>query len=516
MTTEVIKTIRASGGDYTTLSAWEAALPASLVTADEQHTAVCYNDWPSGLVDTVAISGSTTDATRYIKVTVAEGHRHDGIPQSGFYIKKSATYGFILSAGSSYSVVEWLDSYNTATSVQQGDGITLGAYCVGRYLISKAGRYAFTVSANASASRPRLENSLGYGSQYGSFTANYYYGTIDNCTFTGNTSGVYPNGTNARILVRNTVCYNNTTNFYVPSSSCYESGSSNNAASSGTPPGADSFSSAVTSSDFADSANNDFHLVSGSALIGAGTNLYATFDHDIDGDIRPSSGAWDIGFDHYVAAGGGTTTSNADPGSITITGSASAGTRSLLSTASSGAFTITGASSTGTRTLLSQASPGSYTVTGSASAGTYTPAGSTTSNAAPGAYTLTGFASAGVRRLLSNAAVGSIVITGYAASAIKAVISSAASGSYTITGAETSELWQHVSDASPGAWTITGYPLTGALLGAGVTLSPEDIAAIADAVFTRLSAGYIPVDVLRINGATVVGNGTSGDKWRGA
>jgi hypothetical protein len=49
----------------------------------------------------------------------------------------------------------------------------------------------------------------------------------------------------------------------------------------------------------------------------------------------------------------------------------------------------------------------------------------------------------------------------------------------------------------------------------GVTLSSADIAAIADAVLALLLASTIPVNVTQMNGATVLGNGTSGNLWRG-
>ena len=40
MAIEIIKTIRASGGDYTSRSAFEAAVPANLVTLDQQWSGV--------------------------------------------------------------------------------------------------------------------------------------------------------------------------------------------------------------------------------------------------------------------------------------------------------------------------------------------------------------------------------------------------------------------------------------------------------------------------------------------
>ncbi|MDV7392798.1 hypothetical protein RZS08_15625, partial [Arthrospira platensis SPKY1] len=114
MPTEVISTIRASGGDYTTLSAWEAGEQRNLVTADEIAVAVCYNDWPSGLNNSVTVAGWTTDATRYVKITVAEGHRHNGIPGGGFRLVASATVSVTISAA--YMQIEWIEIENTSAS----------------------------------------------------------------------------------------------------------------------------------------------------------------------------------------------------------------------------------------------------------------------------------------------------------------------------------------------------------------------------------------------------------------
>lgn len=71
MATEVIKTVGA-GGDYATLDAAMAALPASLVAADEQ--------WTLKILDETVSVGAfytprTTDATRYLKITADPEHR---------------------------------------------------------------------------------------------------------------------------------------------------------------------------------------------------------------------------------------------------------------------------------------------------------------------------------------------------------------------------------------------------------------------------------------------------------
>ena len=313
MPTEVISTIRASGGDYTTLSAWEAGEQRNLVTADEIAVAVCYNDWPSGLNDNVTVAGWTTDATRYVKITVAEGHRHDGAPQSGFWITRT-TAAQVVRSGQTGTVIEWVDAFSNNTSATDGRAFYLTAAgtvrnCIARSAYTGSSTINFCLDSTAASD---VIGCLSIGGYNGVRTN----GRILNCVVTGATLGVVRS---SLLTVKNTVSYNNTTNW---GSGSYDAGSSNNATSSATDdtPNANVGITGVTSADFANAAANDFHLSSGSVLRGAGVNLYSDFTTDIDGDTWPSSGAWDIGFDHYVAAGGSLTIDSITASNITSSG----------------------------------------------------------------------------------------------------------------------------------------------------------------------------------------------------
>jgi hypothetical protein len=299
--TEVIKTIRASGGDYTTLSAWEAALPTDLMALHEQHTAVCYNDWPSGLNDRLWVAGPVTDATRFIKVTVAEGHRHNGIPKSGFHMYWNGVNEQCVGGGTPYTVFDHLDAANETTGyiprVYHGfaHGTVRIQNCIGSASASESTNepvFSSGSSSNTSTDWPTFINCLAIrngvtkrGSGFNNVTnggrsrANYY-----NCIATGFFDGFQT----AWSSTVNCVAYDCITDFI-------SGWQATSASSDGT-----GNITGITSADFVDSANGDFHLAPGSVLIGAGTNLYSTFTTDIDGDTRPSSGAWDIGFDHYV------------------------------------------------------------------------------------------------------------------------------------------------------------------------------------------------------------------------
>lgn len=310
MTTTVTKTIRASGGDYTTLSAWEAALPASLVSVDQVHVAECYNDWPSGLDDTVDIAGVTTDATRNIAVTVAAGHRHNGTPQSGFYIKgdSGTNLNGKFQVGVGYTVIDGLDVENTRSGTAFAGFIATATNIVVSDTISKCASssgkaFNGNFGTNYATTRPTFLNCLAWGSAQGfsrqDSTRSRY--NAYNCVAVNCATG-FASGSANKAALKNCVAYGSTT---IDFEAQVDAVNSDYNASSDTSANVfTNYLTGITSAAFANAAGNDFHLAATSALIGAGVNLYSTLTTDVDGDARPSSGAWDIGFDHYAASGG--------------------------------------------------------------------------------------------------------------------------------------------------------------------------------------------------------------------
>lgn len=82
MTTTVTSILRdgvTAAGIYPTFAAWFAALPANLVTADEIH--ILNVEAKSGGYTGITLdtTGITTDATHYIRIQPAAGHRHAGV-----------------------------------------------------------------------------------------------------------------------------------------------------------------------------------------------------------------------------------------------------------------------------------------------------------------------------------------------------------------------------------------------------------------------------------------------------
>ena len=286
------------GGYYTTLSAWEAAQQGDLVTANEIRTAVCYNDWPTGLVDKVEIAGSTTNSTRFLKIAVAAGHRHTGTPQTGFHIKYATTaYTSVFRVNNLYVYVDGIDVENMA-AVNGAYGIHGQVqYCYISNCIAKTTTNALAAAFLIGSYNSTYRNLLAWGGNVG-FTSLNRNNPNENLVAANCITGILGGG--STFLLKNSVAYNNTTNysgsFDTTNSTCNASSSASGA------PGTNPVHN-VTSAAFVNAAANNFHLASGSALIGAGVNLYSTFTTDIDGDTWPATGAWDIGFDYYVAAG---------------------------------------------------------------------------------------------------------------------------------------------------------------------------------------------------------------------
>lgn len=78
MPTTVTKTIKASGGDYSTIAGWEADTDDDLVTADEVRVGEVYASMSPITEFGVVMGGATVDSTRYRVLRVRSADRHDG------------------------------------------------------------------------------------------------------------------------------------------------------------------------------------------------------------------------------------------------------------------------------------------------------------------------------------------------------------------------------------------------------------------------------------------------------
>jgi len=109
MPTTITKSIGTTGRDYSTLQAWEDAIPANLVTADEVHVGECYNDSEfTGAGILLSIASHTTDATRFIKLTTGSGQSfmdHANKLTNGLRYNVSNGVGIRQTSGSDQSTI---------------------------------------------------------------------------------------------------------------------------------------------------------------------------------------------------------------------------------------------------------------------------------------------------------------------------------------------------------------------------------------------------------------------------
>lgn len=332
MPTTVTKTVKSSGGDYTSLSAWEAAQQGNLVSLDEIHRAQCY-----GFQDTTQcmIAGSTTDATRYMEVVPAAGAEAQ--------MPYDTTVAYRLScavSGDSQSLA--LDDAYTrvdriqikATSSDQYDGSWYRALRLnngGNIRVTRCAIVGDYSSWSGSTTTSRCMGIDCFGSTGGHIIANNFIvgfsfandGAQNGLRATYNTpnSLVYNNtfincgsaagaGSSGAVqddygvtIYKNNITYGNAASQWTTGGS-FHSSSDYNASNDATAPGTHSRQSQTFT--FAGAGN--YHLASGDAgAKGYGTDLSADsaypFSVDFDNDTRAAP--WDIGADQYVSAGGG-------------------------------------------------------------------------------------------------------------------------------------------------------------------------------------------------------------------
>lgn len=316
MTTTVTKTIKSADGDYTSLSAWESANQADITLATGSDTiqqAECYN---FASADTLTLSGWTTAAGQYIRIFTPQAQRHAGTIASGFRLTQNGSDGairlaeeFVRIEGLVVLITDVGDNGIGDVGIPNAAGDIRISHCVVASTLSpvstQTGR-GLNFSSLAATPVLKAWNNIIYdfgngGSSTGfgislissSAVAYLYNNTVHSCRF-GIVTG------SANHLLKNNLCDSNSAGDYTGTVSA---SSVTNLASDTTSPNND-----LDSQDpaYVDEAGDDFHLAAGDA-VDVGTDLSADanlpFDDDIDGETR--SGAWDVGADEIVAAGGG-------------------------------------------------------------------------------------------------------------------------------------------------------------------------------------------------------------------
>ena len=306
MATEIIKTVQPSGGDYTSLSAWEAGEQRDLVAADEIATAECYvmSDTTSTTID-----GWTTDATRYIRVYTPVAERHDGKWDTSAY-RLEVTDNFGIGSTENNIKIDGLQVFITLSTAGASDGITFisnntGTIEISNCIIKSTGdNSGSAISQGGAGGSPVINvwNTVAYdflrsGFVNGGIRSNFSGVTLNvfNSTFYNFNSGVFQQ--NGTVNITNSAVFGNVDDFNGTITVDYCASDDGDGTNSVTPVDWDDV--------FEDVAGRDFHLKSTDTdLIGAGTDDPGSglYSDDIDGESRTSP--WDIGADEFVSVGG--------------------------------------------------------------------------------------------------------------------------------------------------------------------------------------------------------------------
>lgn len=295
-------TVKPSGGDYTSLSAAEAARNGDHVTAAAITTIECY-----GMTDTtyVFISGGTESADYYFNIVTAGDGVHAGKWTDSAYILKVATHGNCMRVDDWYvrcTGVQFEQNYSSAGVV---DAVMFFAarFCTFNKCIAKPS------STLVGSPRSGFYNNSGYSIKiYNSLVYDWGPGT--------GTGGYMFEGPGTFNAVMNCGAHNCERGFYAPlgthtSSNCWVQDSTGSASWSvgwngnnnlsgdavkGNMPGAASVWNKTLT--FRDKANDDFHLVVTDTDAIGKAFVSSVITEDIDGEPRDPT-APDIGPDEY-------------------------------------------------------------------------------------------------------------------------------------------------------------------------------------------------------------------------
>ena len=307
-----VYTIKATGGDYSTLTAWEAAAPATLT---EPYEAECYD---FACDDDVAVVGVTTSPTNYLRIYAAASAALDGrsrdVSGRGFQLFRSsgATAG-VLRVDADYLRVEGIEFTNKGTTGYTLSIVatrTAGANDVrvsGCIIHDVRTGTQYTCSITASNLNLTLTNNIIYGYQRS-------WDTRGAASVVSNNNTIWRHADQIGVVSQTElVCKNTYSGRVSGTSECFWTGGSspsgNNNASSDNSAATDYTSSLTTVAgavifQSVTPGAEDFRLVTGAALIDAGVTL--TVANDIAGTTRPSGSAWDIGAWEFVSASTGT------------------------------------------------------------------------------------------------------------------------------------------------------------------------------------------------------------------
>lgn len=303
------KTVKASGGDYTTLSAWEDAIDGDL-TGTGVAEVTCY-----AIDDTTAVSiaGWTTTSSDYVYIHVDSTARHAGKWDGD-------KYNLVLADVDAFTIGEdfvRVDGLQVCTSSMNGNGddpISIPNGAIGASgdirlsnIIVKGSAdttyYQYGIGVSDADAVVKIWNSIVYnvgGSASVNSIGLVSVGTTSlySSTVIGGRYGIACNG--GTLTVKNTYAGGSVTEDYIRVSGTLaktncasEDQSADDTGTNETASNCVAAAVALSTSTFVNvtAGSEDYHLVVGSALIGAGASTSGEsapldFTIDIDGDTR--------------------------------------------------------------------------------------------------------------------------------------------------------------------------------------------------------------------------------------
>ena len=252
--------------------------------APRREVGVAYNDGPfSG---TLAIAAASSNASFFMELTVALGHRHDGTASTGVVLDGlGVTNG--IDVTQDFTRVEWFELTNHTP--EYAILLTASNTRFENLLIHDA-EFGFKPESGSSL---LLRNSIIYDSQEALHDEGTT-ATIENCTIyaMATTDGALKED-GGTFTVTNTISMDNGGEDFKDISVQVNNMSSDTSA---LPVANRSKSSAIQ---FVNVAGRNFHLQAGADARDIGSSL--SFCCDIDSDVRGIGGGWDIGADEFKA-----------------------------------------------------------------------------------------------------------------------------------------------------------------------------------------------------------------------
>lgn len=322
MPTVVTKTVKPSGGDYTTLAAAVAAEVngIDLVTADIQIVIECFDlGAPESASGGLVIgTGATTDATHFATIRAAASH--GGKWNTSVYRIQDAAAGAVITVASNDIRLIGLQIEAQGVGAFQGTAISASGaarlhveQCIARCTASGATNASHGFAFSGVSGPLFLSNNIVYGWTFagsagvsvGFNTGFAYNNTVYNCAlgFQSSDVGVTSINNIAATIAGSSYGANG-----------WHAGSGNNVDTDGSAPGTGNHTGAPSFVSTTAGAE-DLHLTAGDAIArGNGLDLSGDANYpitvDVDGQTR--NAPWDIGADQFVATGGGTTNAMGD------------------------------------------------------------------------------------------------------------------------------------------------------------------------------------------------------------